>query len=46
MILVDLGSTYGTFLPNGTKLTPNQQYLLKRGEGFCLANPKQRFTIE
>lgn len=46
VLLTDLGSTYGTFLKNGTKLVPQKQYLLKKGDGFCLANNHQRFSIE
>lgn len=46
VILTDLGSSYGTFLANGTKLIPNKQYMLKKGDSFCLANQNQRFTIE
>ena len=46
VVLVDLGSTYGTFQPNGTKLEPNRKYLLKKGDSFCLGNAAQRFTIE
>ena len=46
VVLTDLGSSYGTYLSNGTKLVPNKQYLLKKGDSFCLANQNQRFTIE
>lgn len=46
VVLMDLGSTYGTLMPNGTKLNPNQKYLLKAGDMFCLANPKQAFRVE
>lgn len=46
LILMDLGSTYGTFLPNGTKLNPNQKYLLKQGDAFCLGNKQQMFRVE
>ncbi len=46
VVLMDLGSTYGTYQANGTKLVPNQKYLLQRGDGFCLGSPEQRFRIE
>lgn len=46
VVLVDLGSTYGTYQANGTKLAPNQKYLLKRGDAFCLGSKKQLFRIE
>lgn len=46
VVLVDQGSTYGTYQPNGTKLEPNRKYLLKKGDSFCLGNATQRFTIE
>ena len=35
-ILTDLSSTYGTFLANGQKLTPNMAYRLRSGDQFYL----------
>lgn len=46
VVLVDLGSTYGTYQPNGTKLEPNRKYVLKKGDSFCLGNATQKFTIQ
>ena len=46
IVLMDLGSTYGTLLPNGTKLVPNQKYLVKAGDTFCLGNQKQMFRLD
>ena len=43
--LMDLGSTYGTQLTSGTKLEPNQKYLLKHGDTFCLGNGKEVFMV-
>ncbi len=44
--VTDLGSTYGTFLDNGTKLTPNMPYVLNRGDGFYLADRSYSYTIK
>ena len=39
VILMDAGSSYGTYLPNGQKLTPNQCYSLSAGMAFLLGGP-------
>lgn len=44
--VVDLGSTYGTFLSNGTKLPSNQKQPLSKGDSFYLGSNKQLFRIE
>ena len=44
--LTDLGSTYGTYLDNGTKLTPNSPVRLTRGESFYISSRKNSFRIE
>lgn len=44
--VVDLGSTYGTYLSNGTKLPPNQKQPLSKGDSFYLGSSKQMFRIE
>lgn len=41
----DLGSTYGTLIPSGTKLVPNQKYLLKPGDTFLVGNAQQAFQV-
>ncbi len=42
----DNGSSYGTYLDNGTKLLPQQKVLLAVGQGFGLgADRKQRFEV-
>lgn len=46
IILIDKGSTHGTYLANGTKLVPNQQYTLHSGECFYLASKSQGFRVE
>ena len=46
VVLMDQGSTYGSFRPDGTRLEPNRKYVLRKGESFCLGNASQRFTIE
>lgn len=43
--LKDLGSSYGTFLGNGTKLTPNQPVRLNNGDVFYLAGEDNSFEI-
>lgn len=35
--IMDLGSTFGTFLDSGEKLAPNAKRVLKHGNGFVLA---------
>lgn len=43
--LVDRGSSYGTFISGGIKLTPNQPYMLQRGDTFYLASHKNQFKL-
>ena len=43
--LKDLQSSYGTFLANGTKLTPNVPQLLRSGDTFYLAGPENTFEV-
>lgn len=43
--LVDLGSSYGTFLAGGRKLTPNQPVTLRIGDRFYLGSEKESFVI-
>lgn len=45
-VLTDLGSSFGTFLGDGTRLQPNQPVELKVGDSFTLGSQKQRFTLE
>ena len=45
-ILTDLRSTYGTFLNNGQKLTPNVPYHLKAGDGFYCGVQANSFRVE
>lgn len=45
VLLIDHQSSYGTYLENGTKLTPNQPYTLKRGDSFYLASHKNMFKV-
>lgn len=44
--LTDLNSTYGTYLGNGTRLTPNREYPLRAGDTFLLANGGPAFLLE
>ncbi len=44
VILVDLGSSYGTFV-DGKRLAANAPMVLKEGQRFCLGNDTQVFEI-
>lgn len=44
--LTDLGSSFGTFLSDGTRLQPNQAVELKVGDSFTLGSQKQKFHLE
>lgn len=44
-VLHDLGSTYGTFLENGNKVTQEQPIALRSGEGFYLAARTNLFRV-
>lgn len=46
VVLTDLGSTYGTYLGNGTKLTPHQSVRLRSGDRFFLGHKQQMFQID
>ena len=43
--LTDLGSSYGTFLGNGTKLNPNSPVLLRDGDVFYVASKDIPFSV-
>lgn len=45
VLLIDLGSTYGTFLEDGTRLEPNVSYYLNYGQSFYLVDPANTFRI-
>ena len=42
-LLTDLGSSYGTYLANGKKLTPNIPEKLYAGDSFFLCDPTNQF---
>lgn len=44
-LLTDLGSTYGTFIRGGAKLSPNQPVELKDGDEFYLGTPDNLFAV-
>ncbi len=44
-ILTDLKSTYGTFLENGTRLTPGVPYRLRSGDRFYLGDRANMLTV-
>ena len=44
--ITDLGSTYGTFLDDGTKITPHVPYILNSGQGFYLADRQYSYRIQ
>lgn len=45
VMVTDLGSSYGTFLAGGRKLTPNQPTPLRMGDRFYLGAEKESFVI-
>lgn len=45
-ILKDLKSTYGTFLQDGTKITPNTPYRLRSGDRFYLGDKGNMICVE
>ena len=44
LILVDLNSTYGTYI-HGKRIPANTPVALKSGSSFCLGSEKCRFTV-
>ena len=44
-IITDLGSSYGTFLGNGKKLTANVAEKLSTGDTFYLCDNANRFVV-
>ncbi|HWQ06831.1 MAG TPA: trypsin-like peptidase domain-containing protein [Feifaniaceae bacterium] len=46
VVVTDLGSSYGTFLDNGTKLEPNKPYTVPVGEAFYLASKDNGFRVK
>ena len=44
-VITDLGSTYGTFLDNGKKLTANVPEKIYAGDTFYLADNANRFVV-
>ncbi|MGI6151615.1 MAG: trypsin-like peptidase domain-containing protein [Christensenellales bacterium] len=45
LAIMDLDSSYGTFLADGTRLTPYQPYSLRSGDSFYLATKENAFTV-
>jgi S1-C subfamily serine protease len=43
IVLMDVGSTYGTFFENGAKLTAHQEYTLRAGDKFYLGSKDNGF---
>lgn len=46
LTLKDCGSSYGTFLGNGTKVTPNLPVVLKSGERFWVGDKENVFEVK
>ncbi len=44
--ITDLGSSYGTFLDDGTKIMPHVPYVLNSGQGFYLADRQYSYRIQ
>ena len=45
-VLTDLESTYGTFLSDGQRLSPNTPYYLKAGDSFYLGEKANILRVE
>jgi hypothetical protein len=45
VLLIDRGSTYGTFLLSGRKLNANESVILNPGDGFYLASNQNSFKV-
>ena len=45
-VLMDLGSSYGTYLKDGTKLQPKKAYRLQPGDCFYLAEPTNMILLD
>lgn len=46
IVVTDLGSSYGTYLENGTKLEPNKPYTIPTDEAFFLASKDNGFRVK
>ena len=45
-VLIDLGSTYGTYLENGQKLASGAEYRLRSGDRFYLGETGNMLVLE
>ncbi len=45
VMVTDLGSSYGTFLNNGLRLTPNIPQEIHAGDGFYLGDQSNQFQL-
>lgn len=45
LVITDLGSSYGTFLPGGKKLEPGKPAVLRPGDAFYLASDVNKFVV-
>ncbi len=45
IILTDMGSSYGTFLEDGTRISSDMPCLLYYSDGFYLSSPKNTFRV-
>ena len=46
LMLVDLGSSYGTFVEGKGKLSPQTPVVLKEGDKFCIGENRNMFVIK
>ena len=46
LMLVDLGSSYGTFVEGKGKLSPQTPVVLKEGDRFCIGEQRNMFVIK
>ncbi|MGI6193317.1 MAG: FHA domain-containing protein, partial [Christensenellales bacterium] len=45
LYIMDLDSSFGTFLRDGTQLVPYQPYALQSGDSFYLASTENTFAV-
>ena len=45
-LLMDIGSTYGTYIEGKGKLNPNEPIIVKQGDTFYVGQETNRFVIK
>lgn len=44
-VVNDIGSSYGTYLPDGTRISASRPAVLRSGERFCVGSLKNIFEV-